>query len=138
MAGVRVIAIDPITAAEANSRPWIADLQFLMRVKTAVRRSGASLILVTHPRIGGQAKDAMSSLAGGAAYVRLAQNVVWLAPRNPPEALMIQTKFGPQEFDCNRVIELVKCRNGRGQGLKIGCHFDADTLRTTEFGIIKK
>ena len=74
--GCGLICIDPITAVEANAKPWVADLKFLIRAKTAVRRTGARLILVTHPKKGRKGAIGMEELAGGGAYSRFSHTVL--------------------------------------------------------------
>lgn len=49
-AGFEVICIDPITAAATGDKPWIDDQNFIFKVKSVLRRYGARLVLVTHPR----------------------------------------------------------------------------------------
>lgn len=116
--GHRIVAIDPITAAACNDKPWVADQKFIMAAKTIVRDYGNSLILVTHPT-----KDAkQKQISGGAAYMRFAQAALWL---------------GVTDGSPNRELHILKARNGRGTKLCIGYEFSGQTLRFTECGIIK-
>lgn len=116
--GNRIVAIDPVTAAACNDKPWVADQKFIMAAKTIVRDYGNSLILVTHPT-----KDAkQKQISGGAAYMRFAQAALWL---------------GVTDGNPNRELHILKARNGRGTKLCIGYDFSGKTLRFTEVGIIK-
>ncbi|MFZ1007678.1 MAG: hypothetical protein WAN65_12630, partial [Candidatus Sulfotelmatobacter sp.] len=76
--GVRVIGVDPVTAAETTNAPWQDDKRFLIEAKCAMRRNGSSLIVVTHPRANQKFTPGLSSLAGGAAFSRFSQTVLWL------------------------------------------------------------
>ncbi|MGC4032186.1 MAG: DnaB-like helicase N-terminal domain-containing protein [Tepidisphaeraceae bacterium] len=51
-AGGRVIFVDPISLADTEDKPWIAHDAFMRQVRRSIERTGASLLLVTHPRGG--------------------------------------------------------------------------------------
>lgn len=136
--GCEIIAIDPVTAAEATEQPWVADLAFLMRVKTAVKATGARLILVTHPKKGRKTAVGLDELAGGAAYARLTQTVLWIEVHRPPKQRLVKTSLGDTEYDVNRVLRLTKTRNGKGAGLRLAFDFDNETLRFRELGVIQR
>lgn len=135
--GCRIIAIDPITAAATGAKPWLDDLKFLMECKTIVRKHGASLVLVTHPRKGNRSKiPTLDDLAGGAAYQRFSQTVLWLVRHDTPKKVRIRTKLGDTTSTINRAIQLHKTRNGRGAGLEIGYQFYGKTLSFGECGVV--
>ncbi len=136
-AGCRVIVVDPVTAADSGGKPWIADREFIMGAKAAVRRAGASLILNTHPRMG-QGKPGLAGMAGGAAYPRFSHTVLWIHRHDPPKKVTVNGMFGTQKTTINRSIKIAKARNGRGAGLEIGFDFLPDTLRFAERGIVMK
>lgn len=138
MAGARVIAIDPVTAAAATDKPWIEDLKFLMRVKTIVRQAEASLVLVTHPRKGSKSSSFMDDMSGGAAYPRFSQTVMWLDLHKPPEDYAVQAHgWGiTQQVHANRSIKLTKTRNGKGGGYEIAMNLHGGTLRFEELGVV--
>jgi KaiC/GvpD/RAD55 family RecA-like ATPase len=117
--GARIVAIDPVTAAAMNDKPWIADQKFIMSVKTIVRDFGNSLILVTHPTKTQAGKG--KQMSGGAAYLRFSQAALWLS-----------TKDGSP----NRELTIIKARNGRGAGASIGYQFNGATLCFEEVGVI--
>jgi len=133
--GCRIIAIDPVTAASAEEKPWIADSRFLIKVKTIVREYRASLILVTHPKKGRKTAIGLDELAGGAAYQRFAQSIVWLERLKKFKTVTIA---GDPRFTCqiNRALRLNKTRNGQGHGLTIGFIFHGESLRFAEQGVI--
>jgi hypothetical protein len=139
-AGKRVIVIDPITAAAVSDRPWIDDLKFLMEVKTIVRQHGASLVLATHPRKGKRSGATLHDLAGGAAYQRFSQTVLWLVRHDHPERMIVHKPCGigfsdvPEMID--RTLQLHKTRNAAGAGGEIGMEFDGTSLTFKEHGLI--
>jgi len=136
----RIIVIDPITAASTNEKPWIADLKFLMAVKASAVQHGCSVILITHPRKGSGSKRGigLDDMAGGSAYARFTQTVIWIGCHEQPKQVRVIDEGVTRTDTVNRVIKIKKARNGRGAGSEIGFNFDHDTLRFTEAGIIKK
>lgn len=140
--GRRVIVIDPITAADSGKEPWSADRKFILKTKEIMRRTGSSLVLVTHPRSEGGKGDQASrldNLAGGRAYNRFTQAVLWMEACEP-EAMNIRSfrdLRGPRhQATVNRIIRIVKTRNGPGNSWKIGSFFDPQTLCFEERGPI--
>jgi len=133
--GCRIIAVDPVTAAASEDRPWVADSQFLIAAKAVVRKHGASLLLVTHPKKGRKKAIGLDELAGGAAYQRFAQTIIWLERFKKPKSVTIA---GEPRFTCeiNRCLRLIKTRNGEGHGLRLGYIFHGESLRFAEQGAI--
>lgn len=130
--GVRVIAIDPITAAASNGKPWIEDQAFMVRIGTIAKEFGCSIILVIHPKKGQRGKIlSLDDMAGGSSFGRFSQTVIWLE-----EFALQEEIINDREVMCNRSAILMKSRNGPGSGGKIGFHFDGGTLRFKELGII--
>ncbi len=135
-AGAEIIGIDPITAAEASDKPWVADNRFLMAAKDAIGQSGARLVLVTHPKKGRKNAVGMEELAGGAAYSRLPQTALWLERLAPAKSMSVRTNLGDSTYSVDRVLRIIKARNGVGAGVRIGCSFNKNTLRLREYGPI--
>ncbi len=141
--GIQIAIIDPITYAAFSDRPWQDDKQFLWTVSAAVRRTGSRLIVVTHPRKGGsgiaKSQGTLDDLAGGAAYPRHAQTVLWVQRKDPPEQVNV-TRIGLSvgSAEINRIVKIVKARNGKGQGTSLGFWFNGSTLRFKEEGAITK
>ncbi len=132
----RVIVIDPVTAADSGDKPWLADRQFIMRAKAVVRRTGSSLLLVTHPKLGvkaGGSGSALHGMAGGAAYPRFAHSVLWLYSHEQPRRALVRSGLS---VTTNRTVKIGKARNGPGQGVEIAYHFDALSLRYSEQGAV--
>jgi hypothetical protein len=142
--GYEIIAIDPITCADFSDKPWKDDRAFIWRCQRALAFSGARLILVTHPRKGaGGAKStgAMDDMAGGAAYPRHAQTVLWVQRKDPAEDVEIVVMVGKTEHvkteRIDRVVRIVKSRNGKGHGASIGFNFFTESLTFEEVGLIR-
>jgi hypothetical protein len=127
--GCRVAVIDPITAAAVSSKPWIADLEFLMAAKKMLRQHGASLVLVTHPDRGGK------QVAGGTAFSRFAETVLWLEKCSPPARVRVSRAGGIGRTSANRIVRVTKARNGTGGGQRLAFTFEAG-LRFAEQGLI--
>lgn len=135
--GARVVGVDPITAAASGPKPWEDDRRFIVACQAMAARHNCSVVLVTHPRnITGTAPN-MDQLAGGRAYSRLTDCVLWLQGHNPPEDGKITYACGEVGGEYNRSIALCKTRDGAGQGIIVAIAFDGATLRTTELGPIQ-
>jgi len=135
-----IVAIDPITAVEGTEKPWLADLFFIMEAKRIMRESGKRLILITHPKKARQHGSAgLEDLAGGAAYGRFVQTVLWVLTHYPPKELDVRFPTGFNGVEkCNRTIRLPKARNGMGTGWEFAFHMDPQTLRFVEYGMVAK
>jgi hypothetical protein len=135
--GKRIIGIDPITAAETTNAPWQDDKRFLIEAKSAVRRNGASLVLVTHPRLGPKFQGAM---AGGAAYSRFSHTIFWLHWLAKKRACQLRRDDGTEfRADVHRMLKILKARNGPGgNGTEIAFNLDSQSIRFSELGIVLK
>jgi len=137
--GYRIICIDPITAAAVTGNQWTEDAAFMMAAKAAVREHDASLVLVTHPKKGRKGAIGQDELAGGAAYQRFAQTVLWLEwHKTPVDVKIYRRDHENWVTPINRTLHICKARNGKGQGIRIGMDFSSATLRTREKGIIER
>jgi len=135
-AGCRVIALDPITIVERVEEPWVADQRFLVECKKAIRRYGASLILVTHPRKGSKGAVGLDDLAGGAAYQRFSQAILWIEKFAEPKDVTIKGDCGRYVTSINLSVHICKASNARGHGLRLGFNFEGATLQFAEQGIV--
>ena len=136
-AGCRIIAIDPITAAAHKGRDvWAEDSAFLNNIKRTAVDHRCSIVLVTHPVKAVSFPD-VTQLAGGAAYQRFAQTILWLESHDP-KASTVKTACGTTEIEHNRTVHILKARNGKGQGVKLACNFKPESLTLNEIGIIVK
>ena len=136
LAGCRIIAIDPITAAISEDKPWVADNQFLMRVKAIARRSGCSLVFITHPKKGRKQSVGFDELSGGAAYSRFAQSILWIKDYEKIKSVKVSGDMGPYSCSINRAIHICKSRSGIGHRLDIGFMFDSKSLTFNEKGLV--
>ncbi|MHC4397632.1 MAG: AAA family ATPase [Planctomycetota bacterium] len=134
--GCRVIAIDPVTAAASIKETWVADSAFMFRVKAIAREYGASIVLVTHPRKGRKTAIGLDELAGGAAYQRFSQAVIWLERHKQPKDVTVASPVGRSSCEINWTAHLIKTRNGAGSGLGIGLNFFGESLKFGEQGVI--
>lgn len=132
----RVIAIDPITARDPSERPWIDDQHFVRQAQALLRNVDTSLVLVTHPPK--NPKDtSLDNVAGGAAYQRFSQVILWMEAIDPKEVNC--TRFnGIEPCTINRKLHLRKTRNGRAANTCLGFHFNGKTLKFEECGIVPK
>lgn len=136
-AGCRIIAVDPITAAAHKSRStWEEDSAFLANIKRTATDYRCSVVLVTHPVKAVSFPD-VTQLAGGAAYQRFAQTILWLES-HPEKTSQVKTDCGTAKIDHNRTLHLLKARNGRGQGVRLAFSFSGESLTLREEGIIVK
>lgn len=137
--GCRVIAIDPITMASgASSRPWEEEQEFMSAIKMTARNFKCSIILVTHPRKGRSRMAALSmdDMAGGAAYSRFSQCIIWLEAF-PVENINAHSSGATISEPCNRIMHLMKTTNGRGGGMQLAYLFEGKTFRFKERGIME-
>lgn len=136
--GVRIIGVDPITAAQASPKPWIDDQQFLFEVKPVLERTGASLILTTHPRIGQAGKPSLSGMAGGASYPRFSQCVLWLRNLEKEQTGRAWDGYAHHPIKYRQTLQIRKARNGKGQGKFIAVGLNFQNLCFDEFGVVEE
>lgn len=143
VAGSRVIAIDPITAAIGSDKPWLDDQKFISDCEQLAVQHGCSIVLFTHRNKGKKSlRGSLDEMAGGAAYQRFCHSVIWIAvPEKPKRVLVVRpTALGNerQHVTVNRIIQIRKARSGRGTGMELAFHFDPRSLSFVEMGLIVK
>jgi hypothetical protein len=107
--------------------------------KKAIRESGSSLILVTHPKKGNKGSvPGMDDLAGGAAYQRFAHCILWIEKHKELKSKTVKTEMGRLRMEINRTVHICKSRNGPGAGLQLAYQFDGASLLFGEQGILVK
>ena len=136
VAGVRVIVIDPVTAAVVEGNQWTADLDFILQIKETARKHQCSVIIVTHPKKGRGKVGGLDDVAGGAAYVRLSQTILWIQKHRPRKSFTVRTPCGTTEIEVNRTVRICKARNGRGGGMEIAFDFEGESVTYQERGAI--
>lgn len=138
--GDQLIIVDPITAAVQMDKPWIAESGFLNGCKRMARDTNTSIILTTHPKLGASTKISLDSLAGSASSIRFCQGILWLEALEEEKTLTVQGPHDPhtEQRIVNRVVHILKARNARGKGLRIGYRFDERRLEFDEVGVVRK
>jgi KaiC/GvpD/RAD55 family RecA-like ATPase len=138
----RVLAIDPITLMAHGARSWEDDKHFMNGSKRIIEESGSSLILVTHPRKlqsgANRAALSMDDLAGGTAWSRFSQTVLYLRAHDDKTATVDHGQ-GSSEENFNRTMVILKVRNARGgEGSGYAFRFDPESLTLSELGRIRR
>jgi len=134
--GARIIGVDPITAAETGQRPWESDRRLIVSCESLAARHGCSIVLITHPRNANNSAPSIDSLAGGRAFGRLTDCVLWLQRHDPPLDAEVRMSCGPAMCQFNRTVSLCKTRDGVGQGLSFALNFDGESLSVHELGLL--
>lgn len=138
--GNRVIVVDPITIAEkVTNQPWNEDKRFMADIGKIAVDHKVSIVLVTHPKKGRNGLIDLEQVSGGQAYSLFSQTVIWIENHNPPKFVSIDSPCGTMDnIKINRTVYILKARNARGIGLKLGYNLDGESLRFAEQGIIKE
>lgn len=136
-AKTRIIIVDPITAADPQDAQWEADRYLINTSHEIAIEHNVSVILISHPSKNMGNKPSLDSLAGGTAYQRHVDYVAWLAAIDP-EKMTVAGPCGRHEIECNRLMHLLKVRDGRGQGKTIAFNFGAHDLLLAEQGVVIK
>lgn len=137
--GARVVVVDPITAVDSGEKPWESEKVFMADVKTILRKYGASLILVSHPR-DGKNHGSLDQIAGSRVFPRFAQSVWWLKSASGDKNRRVRDFISQQErhVTIDKEITIAKSRNGRGHGAALAFAFNAKTVRFEELGLLLK
>jgi len=138
--GDRIMIIDPVTIADGNSdQCWVDDKHFMSAAGKLAAKYGLSIILVTHPRKGRKGAMGLDEIAGGAAYQRFSQCVLWLDDHRPSIPVHVTSPVGGEmSVKVNRTIKIFKARNSRYNMETIGYNLCGESLRFSEQGVIKK
>lgn len=135
-AGVKLIAIDPITAMEPSAKPWVDDQELITGMRRLLERHHAAAWLVTHPKKGRKNEISLEVLAGGAAITRFSDVVLWLERIDKPQRHWI--KNGGRPVDAERVLHVMKCRDGTAAGRKLSVSLDHRNLTFRTHGWIER
>ena len=136
--GYRIVCIDPITMATAPSgKPWLEQSDLIHHAKRIARAYGLSVIFVTHPTKTSSVNPEQGGLAGGAAFSRFIQTIIWLQ-MHEDKLSSIKTPIGTDSMTHNRTMHILKARNGRGGKCKLGFYFNDESLLEDELGLIIK
>ena len=109
--GADLIIVDSVSVAEKSQRSWEDDQRFVNVVKEVAKNHKTRVVLVTHPKsMNGKNAD-LDSMAGGAAYQRLCQCVLWLGVNDKPRGVYTDHSFNADLTDGNRTVVVLKARN---------------------------
>lgn len=134
--GVKVIGIDPITALMPSEKPWIDDHHTITQLRRIIGKYDATAWLVTHPKKGRKTEIGLDVLAGGTAFARFTDTVLWLERIDGREKHEIHEVPGLIEAD--RVLHVCKCRDGLAGGKQLSMQLNKSNLRFDAFGWIKR
>ncbi|HSW00322.1 MAG TPA: hypothetical protein VLI39_09135 [Sedimentisphaerales bacterium] len=78
----------------------------------------------------------MGSVASSASGIRFCQEILWLESLDEDEFMSVLTCCGTPlgASNGNRIVHVLKARNTRGRGQKVGYRFDSGTLTYDEVG----
>jgi hypothetical protein len=129
-AGARVVIIDPVTAAKTEREPWAADAIFVTGIKAIARKYQCSVIVTLHPRTTTKGPT-LGGMAGGAAYPRFSHTVIWLTSHTRKAM-----PTGAGSVEGNRMMAVLKARNGKGTGLHVGMDLQGHNMRLADLGLV--
>lgn len=132
--GADIIIVDPVTAALQSATPWLDDQKYMFRVKSVAEATGARVLQTIHPRGGKAGAPGLSGMAGGLAYPRFSQTVLWLSNFDQPQDFIEANEYTPRQY--KQSMQIRKCRNGKGQGTSLAANLNFHTLCMDELGII--
>ncbi len=133
--GARVIVVDPITMAKVRGPRWEADEDFIEQARSIVERNECSLILVTHPKLGGKGVVSLEQLAGGSAYSRFVDCAVWMQAFAEKQRAYVSGTIATETVEYNRKLRVLKQRHGGSVRRLYAFSFD-QTLAFVEQGAI--
>jgi hypothetical protein len=134
--GVKLIAIDPITAMETSAKPWADDQELITGMRRLLERHHAAAWLVTHPKKGRKNEISLEVLAGGAAISRFSDVVLWLERLDKPQRHWLKNGITPQPGQ--RVLHVMKCRDGTAAGRKLSVSLNHKNLTFDTHGWIER
>lgn len=138
-AGVRIIVVDPVTAADAGDKPWNSERRFLADARKALDKSGTTLVLVTHNRGGAprRLQDlTIDDIAGARAQGRFIDSCFWIYTHGDEQESEVIQSVGRCTVTHDRTIRLIKVRDGNWQGRSLAYSLDGEKLRFVEHGVI--
>ena len=137
--GFNIIVVDPVTAARPESKPWIADHDFIHHIKRIAEKYRCCPIIVIHPVKGHKGGGGGGDMSGGAAMARFCHTLLWLDVMSEDAQTTVKDSQGLiADQRVNRALRIVFARNGPGSNHKIAMHFDYHTMLFTELGEIIK
>ena len=135
--GCRAVIIDPATKGERQDEPYKADGLFVQQLARIATTTRLIIFLVLHPSKTIVPMPDLAQIAGGAAYGRFADNVIWLE-NHEPKTSSVKTCCGTTEAEHDRTLWVLKSRDGAGTGSRIAFTFNTENLTLRELGRIGK
>jgi KaiC/GvpD/RAD55 family RecA-like ATPase len=132
--GVKVIGIDPITALMPSEKPWLDDHHLITQLRRIIGKYDATAWIVTHPKKGRKFEISLDVLAGGAAFARFTDTVLWLERLDKDERHVVFG--GSSNTDCDRVLHVCKCRDGVAAGRQLSMRLNKQNLKFDACGWI--
>lgn len=136
--GCKLIIVDSVSVAERSPKnSWVDDQIFVNKVKMVTQVFKCRVILVTHPKSTATGTDrdgkattnmSMDTLAGGTAYQRLSQTILWL------HEVPLGTTAADMQSTGNRAVSILKARNKSEKTLSNKILFDFDRARFSDMG----
>jgi hypothetical protein len=136
LAGVRVIGIDPVTATVPSKEPWIDDFRLITELKSMASNYSAAFWIVTHPKKGRGAEIGLDVLAGGTAYARFTDMVLWLV-RNSDDDRFILDDGTTSEVVADRCIVVCKTRDGNKPNAEMAMVFNKHRMTFDEMNWVR-
>lgn len=134
--GVKMVGIDPITALMPSEKPWLDDHHLITQLRRIIGKYDAVAWIVTHPKKGRGAEIGLDVLAGGTAFARFTDTVLWLERLNGETPHQV---YGSrQHVSGDRVLHVCKCRDGDHAGKKLLMQLNKGNLKFTQLGWIEK
>lgn len=131
LSGIRVIGIDPVTATVPSKEPWIDDFRLITELKSMAANYSAAFWIVTHPKKGRGAEIGLDVLAGGTAYARFTDMVLWLV-RNSEDDRFILDNGMTEEVPADRCIVVCKTRDGNKPSAEMAMTFNKHRMTFEE------
>lgn len=136
--GCRVLIIDPITMMQTSDKGFRDHEQFVSEAKAIIKRYGASLILVTHPKRGMPGNPilpCLENLPNSSAYERFSDSIFWLeSVEEGVEEFEDRTGI-KRDLKVNRYLHCLKVRLAKNPG-RLAFFFDPSSLRHIECGVL--
>jgi hypothetical protein len=139
--GHRVIVIDPITAVDPGAERWSKESDFVQATQDLMDEFAVSIMLTTHPkqssgRVGGTSSG--HDAAGGAAYFRFVDTMIWLTRSKKPRRCEVNHPIGGTCIvTASNFARLLKTRDSYGANWELAYSF-GQKLTFSEHGVVVK
>lgn len=133
--GAKVCVIDPVTYLTKSKEVWLDDEMFMKEANKLTRRYKNTLVIVTHPKNDAvrTGKPSIADLAGGAAWYRFSDTVLWFHHYHEPQEKSVDlggSRLSQEKYF--HEVRIFKAREGSGAGSRLA--FRAENARFSEIG----